>query len=73
MITVAMWVYYSKGTRRARMSIIPKETSISPFTVHSYCSLKQEWRFRISADTIGRHHNRKKLNREHATREAFAA
>jgi hypothetical protein len=72
-ITAGSWVYFSKGCRRARMSIIPKETSISQFAVHSYCPLKQERLFRIPADTIGRHHNKKKLNSKYATREAFPA
>jgi hypothetical protein len=71
MITVAIWVYCSKTTRRAHMSNSPREAAFSPSAVHSCCSFKQEWLFRAPADTIGRHHNRKKLQREPAIREAF--
>jgi hypothetical protein len=73
MIMVAIWVFCCKGTRQAERSTILKKTAISPFDIHSYCALKQEWQFRAPADTIGRHHNRKKLNNKHATREAFPA
>jgi hypothetical protein len=67
---MAIWVYRSKGTQQARMPIIPKETSVSQFAVHSYSSLEQERLFRTPADTIGRHHN-KKLNSAHPKTAVF--
>jgi hypothetical protein len=73
MITVAIWVYCSKGYHQAKWAVIPKETAISQSAVHSCCFLKQEWLFRTPADTFGWHHNKNKLHSEHATREGFMA
>jgi hypothetical protein len=73
MMTMAIWFHCGKSFHQIQMSIIFKEKSFSQIAVHSYCSFKQEWLFRTPADTIGRHHNRKKLNSKYATQEAFPA
>jgi hypothetical protein len=73
MITAAIWVYCIKGYRPAKGSVIPRETAISQSAIHSDSLLRQEWLFRTPADLIGRHHNRKKLNRVHAAWGAFMA
>lgn len=71
MITVAIWVYWCKGFRQARMPMISKETSVSQFAVHSYSYFEQERLFRTPADTIGQHHNKRNLKTLHDTWEAF--
>jgi len=69
----AIWVYCIQGYHKTRWSMVSKEAAISQSAIHSYRSFNQEWLFRAPADTIGRHHKKKKFHSEHATREGFMA